>query len=83
MNVKYCIVFVAAVLFAALTMPTTAATVTFTGHVVADFVGPGVFSQVDTTDQNITDPRFNTNPPGCMDAPMGEVCFLVDRKSVV
>lgn len=77
MNVKYCIVFVAAVLFAALTMPTTAATVTFTGHVVADFVGPGVFSQVDTTDQNITDPRFNTNPPGCMDAPMGEVCFLV------
>ncbi len=78
MKIKCCIVFVAAVLIATLAMPVDATTITFTGNVLNDFDGkPGVFSQVDTTDQMTQDPLHNQNVPGCMDSPMGLNCFVI------
>lgn len=78
MKIKCCIVFVAAALLAALAMPVAATTITFTGNVLNDFDGkPGVFNQVDTTDQMTQDPLHNQNVPGCMDSPMGLNCFVI------
>ncbi|NLN76914.1 MAG: hypothetical protein GX139_11490 [Armatimonadetes bacterium] len=77
MNSKSCIVIVAALLLATLAMPASADLITFTGNVAADFVGPGVFSQVDTTDQQL-ESQFASNPPGCRDEPMGKACFNIE-----